>query len=169
MNGIFDENFWRSLQTSPKCLDCKWLLWNERAALFFCKQCYLPLHSLHSGVNLNNICARKIRAQDSMPFFGKRHLANGVHILANFDLILSLLLCWWNWTAIFFAERCALATFCLTKKFGEIDPCTTTATYNLRILERKGEEKGKKWEKSIPQKQKRRKGVGGKTEIKEIA
>ncbi len=36
-------------------------------------------------------------AQDSTPFwrmaFGEWHLANGVHSMANFDLILALLLC----------------------------------------------------------------------------
>jgi hypothetical protein len=69
----------------------------------------------------------------------------------------------------FFVEHRAPATFCLAKKFGEIDPRTATATYNIRILERKGEEERNKYEKSIPQKQKIRKGVGGKTEIKEIA
>jgi hypothetical protein len=33
--------------------------------------------------------------------FGERRLANGVHRLGNFDLILALLLCWWNWTSNF--------------------------------------------------------------------
>ncbi len=32
-------------------------------------------------------------AQDLAPFFGERHLTNAVHILANLDLILALLLC----------------------------------------------------------------------------
>ncbi len=61
---------------------------------------FQDLHLQHCGQFHQHLRTKNSRARfDS--FFVERCLANGVHILANFELLLVLLLCWWNWTAIF--------------------------------------------------------------------
>ncbi len=55
-------------------------------------------------------------------FFCKQRLANGVHILAIFDLILALLLCWWNWTAIFLPNALTRQLFAWQKSLVKSTP-----------------------------------------------
>ena len=85
---------------------------------------------LSPGVNFIDIfyllfCTGRIRS-----FFRRTNLVNGEWRLTNFDVISTLTISWWNWTANFLPNAVRRHLFAWRTKFGEIDPRFIVGEYS---------------------------------------